>query len=138
MTKHLTKPIRAINFLVLAFLMMISSQVSAEDFKDGDVFVCEIKNGSHAMGGVFDWIIVPYDSDDKFKFTITDNKLKFGETTGWFSNAILRLGGSLKFAESINAYNFQIIFVLTNKGVFTASLANEFQAGFITGVCEKF
>ena len=31
MTKHITKPIRAIHFLVLAFLMMIGSQVSAAD-----------------------------------------------------------------------------------------------------------
>jgi len=36
MTKHLTKPIRAINFLVLAFLMMIGSQVSAGIVADRD------------------------------------------------------------------------------------------------------
>ena len=32
MTKHLTKPIRAIHFLVLAFLMTLSSPVVAQDF----------------------------------------------------------------------------------------------------------
>ena len=36
MTKHLTKPIRAIHFLVLAFLMMIGSQVSAGIVADRD------------------------------------------------------------------------------------------------------
>ena len=30
MTKHLTKPIRAIHFMVLAFLMTIGTQVSAQ------------------------------------------------------------------------------------------------------------
>ena len=33
--KHLTKPIRAIHFMVLAFLMTIGSHVSAE-FQKGD------------------------------------------------------------------------------------------------------
>ena len=33
--KHLTKPIRAINFLVLAFLMTLSSPVAAQDFQKG-------------------------------------------------------------------------------------------------------
>ena len=35
MTKHLTKPIRAIHFLVLAFLMTLSSPVAAQDFQKG-------------------------------------------------------------------------------------------------------
>ena len=35
MTKHLTKPIRAINFLVLAFLMTLSAPVMAQDFQKG-------------------------------------------------------------------------------------------------------
>jgi len=35
MTKHLTKPIRAIHFLVLAFLMTLSSPVAAQDFDKG-------------------------------------------------------------------------------------------------------
>ena len=65
MTKHLTKPIRAIHFMVLAFLMTIGSQVSAAEIsKMGMSFVCEIKTRqSHAMGGVYDWIIVPDDSE---------------------------------------------------------------------------
>ncbi len=117
MIKHLTKPIRTIYFLALAFLMAI---------------------GSQALGGVFGWITVPYSSGDKVTFKITENKLKFGDTAGWFSEAILRLDGSLKFAESIKAYDHQRIFVLTNGGRFTSSLANEFQAGFITGTCDRF
>ena len=36
MIKHLTKPIRAIHFLVLAFLMMIGSQASAGIVADRD------------------------------------------------------------------------------------------------------
>ena len=44
MTKHLTKPIRAIRFMVLAFLMTIGTQVSAlELFKAGDQFFCDGK-----------------------------------------------------------------------------------------------
>ena len=44
MTKHLTKPIRAFHFMVLAFLMTIGSQVSAlELFKAGDQFFCDGK-----------------------------------------------------------------------------------------------
>ena len=35
MTNHLTKPIRAINFLVLVFLMTLSSPVAAQDFQKG-------------------------------------------------------------------------------------------------------
>ena len=35
MTKHLTKPIRAIHFMVLAFLMTLSSPVAAQDFQKG-------------------------------------------------------------------------------------------------------
>ena len=35
MTKHLTKPIRAIHFMVLAFLMTLSSPVAAQAFKKG-------------------------------------------------------------------------------------------------------
>ena len=35
MTKHLTKPIRAIHFMVLAFLMTLSSSVAAQDFQKG-------------------------------------------------------------------------------------------------------
>jgi uncharacterized protein len=35
MTKHLTKPIRAIHFMVLAFLMTLSSPVTAQDFEKG-------------------------------------------------------------------------------------------------------
>ena len=35
MTKHLTKPIRAIHFMVLAFLMTLSSPVPAQDFQKG-------------------------------------------------------------------------------------------------------
>ncbi|MDC1494254.1 sel1 repeat family protein [Planktomarina temperata] len=34
--KHLTKPIRAIHFLVLAFLMTLSSPVAAQDFQKGE------------------------------------------------------------------------------------------------------
>ena len=34
MTKHLTKPIRAIHFLVLAFLMTLSSPVAAQDLRE--------------------------------------------------------------------------------------------------------
>ena len=90
MIKHLTKPIRAIHFLALAFLMAIGSQAMAECFKERDVFLCEIINGSPALGGVFGWITVPYGSGDKVTFKITDNKLKFGDTAGWFSEAILR------------------------------------------------
>ncbi|MDA7709257.1 sel1 repeat family protein [bacterium] len=37
MTKHLTKPIRAIHFMVLAFLMTLSSSVAAQDFQKGHV-----------------------------------------------------------------------------------------------------
>ena len=33
MTKHLTKPIRAIHFLVLAFLMAVGTQVSAAEIR---------------------------------------------------------------------------------------------------------
>ena len=32
---HLTKPIRAIHFMVLAFLMTLSSPVIAQDFQKG-------------------------------------------------------------------------------------------------------
>jgi TPR repeat protein len=35
MTKHLTKPIRAIHFMVLALLMTLSSSVMAQDFQKG-------------------------------------------------------------------------------------------------------
>ena len=35
MTKHITKPIRAIHFLVLAFLMTLSSPIVAQDFQKG-------------------------------------------------------------------------------------------------------
>jgi len=35
MTKHLIKPIRAIHFMVLAFLMTLSSPVVAQDFQKG-------------------------------------------------------------------------------------------------------
>ena len=35
MTKHITKPIRAIHFMVLAFLMALSSPVIAQDFQKG-------------------------------------------------------------------------------------------------------
>ena len=35
MTKHLTKPIRTIHFLVLAFLMTLTSPVAAQDFQKG-------------------------------------------------------------------------------------------------------
>ena len=35
MTKHLTKPIRAIHFMVLAFLMTLSSPVAAQAFQKG-------------------------------------------------------------------------------------------------------
>jgi uncharacterized protein len=35
MTKHLTKPIRAIHFMVLALLMTLSSPVAAQDFQKG-------------------------------------------------------------------------------------------------------
>jgi TPR repeat protein len=35
MTKHLTKPIRAIHFMVLAFLMTLSSPVAAQAFQTG-------------------------------------------------------------------------------------------------------
>ena len=35
MTKHLTKPIRAIHFLVLALLMTLSSPVVAQDYQKG-------------------------------------------------------------------------------------------------------
>ncbi len=35
MTKHLTKPIRAIHFMVLAFLMTLSSPVVAQDVEKG-------------------------------------------------------------------------------------------------------
>ena len=35
MTKHLTKPIRAIHFMVLAFLMTLSSSVATQDFDKG-------------------------------------------------------------------------------------------------------
>jgi hypothetical protein len=68
--------------MALAFLMTIGSQVNAGDFKEGDVFFCEIENGSQEMGGVFDWVTVPYGSGNKFKFKITDSKFKFGGTTG--------------------------------------------------------
>ena len=37
MTKYLTKPIRAIHFLVLAFLMTLSSPVVAQDYEKGHV-----------------------------------------------------------------------------------------------------
>ena len=33
MTKHLTKPIRAIHFMVLAFLMTIGTQGGAEEIR---------------------------------------------------------------------------------------------------------
>jgi hypothetical protein len=35
MTKHLTKPIREIHFMVLAFLMTLSSSVATQDFDKG-------------------------------------------------------------------------------------------------------
>ena len=35
MTKHLTKPIRAIHFMVLALLMTLSSPLVAQDFQKG-------------------------------------------------------------------------------------------------------
>ncbi|MDA7466920.1 sel1 repeat family protein [Planktomarina temperata] len=34
MTKHLTKPIRAIHFMVLAFLMTLSSPLAAQDLRE--------------------------------------------------------------------------------------------------------
>jgi TPR repeat protein len=37
MTKHLTKPIRAIHLMVLAFLMKLSSPVAAQDLQKGHV-----------------------------------------------------------------------------------------------------
>ena len=35
MTSHLTKPIQAIHFMGLAFLMTLSAHVSAQDFQKG-------------------------------------------------------------------------------------------------------
>ena len=60
MTHHITKPIRAIHFMVLAFLMTLSTQVKAQDRKE---FVC---NKWSQMGDV-ETIMTPlYDASKPF------------------------------------------------------------------------
>ena len=50
MTAHLTKPIRAIRVLVLAFLMMIGRQASALNMNTGDVMYCTSDDGAFVQG----------------------------------------------------------------------------------------
>ena len=48
MTKHLTTPIRALRFLVLTLSMMVGTQVTAADYKVGDVLYCQSEVGAMA------------------------------------------------------------------------------------------
>ena len=83
MIKHLT--------IFLAFLMMIGSQVSAENYEVGDVFYCN-EGVSAFFSGQYDWEL-KYTRPTSFRFTLAQDAngsfvMKFG-STGYFSDTTM-------------------------------------------------
>ena len=100
MTKHLTKPIRAIHFMVLSFLMTLSSQVNAQVRKE---FVC---NKWSQMGDVVDFMTPAISGSTPFVLVSDGNTLSFKRWTN--TNVVAsRLGrhtGEIDLYSSIDEY----------------------------------
>lgn len=117
--------------LLFCIFHFVGTSVNANEFNVGDVFYCTSEVGYFAESPDYQakrWNV------QKFKFKITQNKIKFG-TGGYFNNdemEIERAFGDLKAADSIS------IFHLTSDGRFNYATASMFSSGFMTGKCDKF
>ena len=118
--------------VLIAFLMTIGTLVSADPFKEGDVFFCQT-DGLVDFAKENNWKLKQYGSQ-KFKFQIKDQKLKFGEE-GYFANTSEDI--SFMAQEIVRAKGKYDIFVLDgNRFIFTAA----YSAGpvMMVGTCDKF
>ena len=133
MTAHLTKPIRATHFMVLAFLMTIGTQVIA-NIGVGDVLYCTSDGGAFA-GNETDWKVSRW-SEQKFKFKVeSSDSLIFGDG-GYFANQnmkIVFLRGNIMEANRGN-----VSLTIRSDLRFVYSEGNLFSAGILTGTCDKF
>lgn len=117
--------------LLFCIFHFAATSVKANEFNAGDVFYCTSEVGYFAEGPDYEakrWNV------QKFKFKITQNKIKFG-TGGYFNNDemnIERAFADLKAIDSIS------IFHLTMDGRFNYASAHTFSSGFMTGKCDKF
>ena len=131
--KHLTKPIQAIHFMVLAFLMTIGTQVIA-NIGVGDVLYCTSDGGAFA-GNETDWTVSRW-SEQKFKFKVeSSDSLVFGDD-GYFANQnmkIVFLRGNIMEANRGN-----VSLTIRSDLRFVYSEGNLFSAGILTGTCDKF
>ena len=139
MTKHLTKPIRAIHFMVLAFLMTIGAQVSALNMNTGDVMYCTSDDGAFVQGS--DNFELSRWPSQKFKFQITKGKgekkiITFG-SGGFFDGTTMDIvffleGGSILEASSRTAKLYLI------DGRLNYAVASAPLTGFFIATCDKF
>jgi hypothetical protein len=109
--KHLTKPTRAIHFVVLAFLMTFGSQVSAKDILVGGAFDCE---STQAMK------IKPFDekyqkaSKQTFTLIVEAQKVRFLAKDGGYVNDVT-LGKKYHQPHLLSAYSDFASFTLERK-----------------------
>jgi hypothetical protein len=133
MTHHLTKPIRAIHFMVLAFLMTLGAQVGAANYKVGDVLYCQSEVGAMATARD-DWEHRRW-KPLQFKFQIASTRIEFG-STGYFKNdqmALTTLSDSY-----IHATDSMSLFKLMGDGRFVYASGMQFAVNMMTGTCDKF
>ena len=139
MTHHLTKPIRAIHFMVLAFLMMIGSQATSQAMKTGDVIYCTSDVGAFAQASdnfkLSSWL------NHSFKFQITKDSggkqiIKFG-SGGYFNGSTMKVDYFLEGSPLLEASSVSSKFYLLD-GRFNFGTVTGSQAGFFSGTCDKF
>ena len=128
MTKHLA--------ILIAFLMMIGSQVSAKDYELGAVFYCN-EEVSAFVNVLNDWKL-KQTRPAQFRFTLVKQAdgsaiVKFG-SSGYFKDTQMTVKRRDWKLEAADSYS---MFVLAD-GRFTYGGANDFNAFFRTGTCDKF
>ena len=132
--KHLSKSIRAIHFMVLAFLMTLSSQANADAYKVGDTFYCSSEDGAFAQASG-DWKVTRWNKLN-FKFQFQDNETIVFGTEGYFGNYHFK-GYSYQDSKKLVFRRNDSVFTLTD-GHFTFGQASSQTSGFLTGNCDKF
>ena len=121
--------------LTCSALLALTNQVSAEDYKVGDVFYCESEAGAFVESSSS--YELKKSSQEKFKFKIENKSLVKFDTADWLVDPEYVLEFYLKRPDLLMAKNEYSSFFMAF-GRFNFTMSHFGFARLMTGTCDKF
>lgn len=125
----------SITALTCSALLALTNQVSAEDYKVGDVFYCESEAGAFVESSSS--YELKKSSQEKFKFKIENKSLVKFDTADWLVDPEYVLEFYLKRPDLLMAKNEYSSFFMAF-GRFNFTMSHFGFARLMTGTCDKF